>query len=96
MNADKELDVRGLNCPMPILLTRRALDGMADDQVLRITATDPAALKDFQAFSRKTGNVLLQSEQSGAEYRFYIRKKAQSCEAESGGCANAAPAPQCG
>ncbi len=96
MNIDKELDVRGMNCPMPILLTRRALDGMAEDQVLQVTASDPAAPKDFQAFSRKTGNLLLQSEQSGGEYRFYIRKKIQACGVESGGCATAAPAPRCG
>ncbi len=93
MNIDKELDVRGMNCPMPILLTRRALDGMAEDQVLKVTATDPASPKDFQAFSRKTGNVLLESVQGDGEYRFIIRKKAQECGAEGGVC-EAAPAAQ--
>jgi tRNA 2-thiouridine synthesizing protein A len=100
MHIDNELDVRGQKCPMPILLTRRALDGMAEEQVLKVTATDPAAPKDFQAFARKTGNVLLESEESGGEYRFFIRKKAQAAGAEAPGtetaaCSATAAGPQC-
>ncbi len=105
MNIDKELDVRGQKCPMPILLTRRALDGMAEDQVLQVTATDPAAPKDFQAFARKTGNVLLGSEQGGGEYRFFIRKKAhipseetpvaETPSAEAGTCGTSPAGPRC-
>ncbi|HEY5993997.1 MAG TPA: sulfurtransferase TusA family protein [Gallionellaceae bacterium] len=86
MNTDKELDVRGQKCPMPILLTRRALDGMDEGKVLKVTATDHAAPKDFAAFARKTGNVLLESAQSGGEYLFYIRKQAPACSEEIAGC----------
>ena len=56
MNADKELDARGLNCPLPILRTKKSLGEMTVGQVLKITATDPGAVKDMAAFSKQTGN----------------------------------------
>ena len=62
MHFDKELDARGLNCPLPILRTKKSLNDMTSGQVLRVLATDPGAVKDFQAFSRQTGNELLSSE----------------------------------
>ena len=55
MNFDKELDARGLNCPLPILRTKKALTDMQSGQVLKILATDPGSVKDFQTFSRQTG-----------------------------------------
>ena len=59
MNFDKEVDARGLNCPLPILRTKKALTDMLSGQVLRIIATDPGSVKDFQAFARQTGNPLV-------------------------------------
>ena len=57
--ADKEIDTRGLNCPLPILKAKKALADMDSGQVLKVRATDPGSLRDFQAFSRQTGNALL-------------------------------------
>lgn len=75
-NFDKELDARGLNCPLPILRTKKALNDMTAGQTLRIVATDPGAIKDFQAFAKQTGNELLESSEGGGEFTFLIRKKA--------------------
>lgn len=79
MNFDKELDARGLKCPLPILRTKKALVELHSGQVLRILATDPGAVQDFAAFSRQTGNELLgsreQSGEQGAEFEFFMRRK---------------------
>ena len=75
MNFDKELDARGLNCPLPILRAKKSLVDMSAGQVLKIVTTDPGAVKDFQAFSKQTGNDLLSSAQAGAEYMFFMKKK---------------------
>lgn len=72
--ADQELDARGLNCPLPILRAKKALGGMAKGQTLRIVATDPGSVKDFQAFAKQTGNQLLESSEAGGEYRFLLKK----------------------
>ena len=72
---DRELDARGLNCPLPILRTKKSLNDMASGQVLKIVATDPGSVRDFQAFPRQTGNQLLLSNESGGEYLFMMRKK---------------------
>lgn len=72
---DKELDARGLNCPLPILRAKKALGELASGQVLRIVATDPGSVKDFEAFTKQTGNELLSSSDSGKEFSFLIRKK---------------------
>jgi tRNA 2-thiouridine synthesizing protein A len=72
---DRELDARGLNCPLPILRTKKSLNDMTTGQVLKIVATDPGSVRDFQAFSRQTGNQLLLSNESGGEYLFLMRKK---------------------
>lgn len=74
--ADKELDARGLNCPLPILRTKKALNEMSGGQTLRVIATDPGAVKDFQAFAKQTGNDLLESGEANGEYTFLIKKKA--------------------
>jgi tRNA 2-thiouridine synthesizing protein A len=75
MQADKELDARGLNCPLPILRTKKALNEMVSGQILKIVATDPGAVKDFQAFSKQTGNELLASDSANKEFTFFIKKK---------------------
>ena len=72
---DKELDARGMNCPLPILRTRKMLNEMDSGQVLRIVATDPGSVKDMESFARQTGNPLVSQAQQGAEYVFYMRKK---------------------
>ena len=73
-NFDMELDARGLNCPLPILRARKSINSMAAGQVLRIIATDPGSVKDFEAFCKQTGNELLDTAQDGTEYQFNIRK----------------------
>ncbi|HSF22471.1 MAG TPA: sulfurtransferase TusA family protein [Burkholderiales bacterium] len=75
MEFDKELDARGLNCPLPILRTKKALTDMASGQVLKVLATDPGSVKDFAAFSKQTGNSLLASEKADAEFIFFMKKK---------------------
>jgi tRNA 2-thiouridine synthesizing protein A len=72
---DKELDARGLNCPLPILRTKKSLTDMSSGQVLRVLATDPGAVRDFQAFSKQTGHELLCSETSANEFIFFMKKK---------------------
>ena len=74
MDFDKELDARGLNCPLPILRTKKALNEMQSGQVLKILATDPGSVKDFQAFCRQTGNELL-AHSEGAEFTFFMKKR---------------------
>ncbi len=71
---DKVLDARGLNCPLPILRTKKALGEMGSGQVLKIVATDPGAVKDFEAFSKQTKNPLLDQAESGGEFVFFIQK----------------------
>jgi tRNA 2-thiouridine synthesizing protein A len=75
MDFDKDLDARGLNCPLPILRTKKALSDMQSGQVLRVLATDPGAVKDFQAFARQTGNELVTHFEEAAEYTFFMRKR---------------------
>lgn len=72
--ADHDLDVRGLNCPLPILKTKKALNTMASGQTLRILATDPAAPLDFKAFVSQTGHQLLEFNEADGVYRFTIQK----------------------
>ena len=75
MDFDKELDARGLNCPLPILRTKKSLNDMVSGQVLRVLATDPGSVKDFQAFSKQTGNELLLAETATSEFVFFMKKK---------------------
>ncbi len=71
----KELDARGMNCPLPILRARKALNDMASGEVLRIVATDPGSVKDFEAFCKQTGNALLSQSATDKEFTFFMRKK---------------------
>ena len=75
MNFDKDLDARGLSCPLPILKTKKSLADMTCGQVLRISATDHGSMKDMQAFARQTGNQLLEQSESKQEFTFYMRRK---------------------
>lgn len=75
MDFDKELDARGLNCPLPILRAKKTLNELASGQVLKITSTDPGSVKDFAAFAKQTGNELLSSTEAGNEYTFFMKKK---------------------
>jgi tRNA 2-thiouridine synthesizing protein A len=75
MDFDKELDARGLNCPLPILRAKKTLNELSSGQVLKITSTDPGSVKDFAAFAKQTGNELLSSSEAGNEYTFFMKKK---------------------
>ncbi|MCG6954134.1 MAG: sulfurtransferase TusA family protein [Betaproteobacteria bacterium] len=75
MQFDKELDARGLNCPLPILRAKKSLTDMQTGQVLKIVATDPGSVKDFEAFAKQTGNQLLSSSEENKEYTFYMKRK---------------------
>jgi len=74
--ASQVLDVKGLNCPLPILRAKKALKDMPAGATLQVVATDPGAVKDFEAFCRTTGNVLLESTVEGKVYRFVIQRAA--------------------
>ncbi len=74
MNFDKELDARGLNCPLPILSTKKFLSELTSGQILKVIATDPGSVKDMQAFAKQTGNELLSSAESAGEFVFMLRK----------------------
>ncbi|HET9670164.1 MAG TPA: sulfurtransferase TusA family protein [Casimicrobiaceae bacterium] len=75
MDFDHDLDARGLSCPLPILKTKKALAGMASGQVLRVVATDPGSVRDFESFSRQTGNALLSQSAVNQEFTFFMRKR---------------------
>jgi tRNA 2-thiouridine synthesizing protein A len=72
--ADAVLDTKGLNCPLPILKAKKALQGLQLGQVLEILATDPGSVADFQAFCRQTGNELMESSQDENVYKFLIKR----------------------
>ena len=75
MQASKELDTRGLNCPLPILKAKKALADMASGDLLRIVATDPGSMRDFQAFARQTGNELVEQVVQGDEFVHLLRRR---------------------
>lgn len=72
---DRELDARGLNCPLPILRTKKALNDMSHGQVLKVVATDPGSVRDFQAFCKQTGNQLVFASEGDGEFVFVLQKK---------------------
>jgi tRNA 2-thiouridine synthesizing protein A len=74
MNFDKELDARGLGCPLPIIKSKKLLNDMTPGQILRVVATDPGSVADMQAFTEQTRNPLLSSEVQNKEYVFFIKK----------------------
>lgn len=75
MNIDKELDTRGLNCPLPILKAKKALAEMESGQLLRVVATDPGSMRDFQAFARQTGNELVEQSQTGDDIVHVLKRR---------------------
>jgi TusA-related sulfurtransferase len=75
MDAQKELDARGLNCPLPILKAKKALATMGSGEVLKIVATDPGSMRDFQAFARQTGNELVEQHTENDEFIHYLRRR---------------------
>ena len=75
MDTPKELDTRGLNCPLPILKAKKALADMTSGQLLRVVSTDPGSTRDFQAFARQTGNELVEQSASGAEFIHLLRRR---------------------
>ena len=75
MNHDKEIDTRGLNCPLPILRAKKALTELTSGQILKITATDPGSVRDFAAFAKQTGHALLESGEANKEFFYFLKKK---------------------
>ncbi|MCB1977934.1 MAG: sulfurtransferase TusA family protein [Giesbergeria sp.] len=75
MNIDKEIDTRGLNCPLPILKAKKALADMDSGQVLKVVATDIGSVRDFQAFAKQTSNELVGQETVGDEYIHLLRRR---------------------
>ncbi|MDG5978346.1 SirA-like protein [Hydrogenophaga taeniospiralis CCUG 15921] len=75
MHADKELDARGLNCPLPILKAKKALADMHSGQVLRVISTDAGSVRDFQAFAKQTGNELLEQQTVGSDHFTLIKRR---------------------
>jgi tRNA 2-thiouridine synthesizing protein A len=73
--ADTTLDTRGLKCPLPVLRARKAMQGVASGEVLRVLATDPGTIRDFQAFCEATGHELVEHSEQDSEFTFRIRKK---------------------
>jgi TusA-related sulfurtransferase len=75
MDFQKELDTRGLNCPLPILKAKKALADMHSGEVLKVVATDPGSMRDFQAFARQTGNELVEQSAANDEFVHYLRRR---------------------
>jgi TusA-related sulfurtransferase len=75
MQISKEVDARGLNCPLPILKAKKALADMASGELLKVVATDAGSVSDFQAFSKQTGNELVEQQTVGADYIHVLRRR---------------------
>ncbi len=75
MDIHKEIDTRGLNCPLPILKAKKALADMSSGQLLKVLATDSGSLRDFQAFAKQTGNELVEQKTVGEEYIHVLRRR---------------------
>ena len=75
MHIDKEIDTRGLNCPLPILKAKKALADLQSGQVLKVLATDAGSVRDFQAFAKQTGNELIEQQTVGAEFVHIMRRR---------------------
>jgi TusA-related sulfurtransferase len=75
MDVQREIDTRGLNCPLPILKAKKALADMASGELLKVVATDPGSMRDFQAFARQTGNELVAQQTAGEEFIHVLRRR---------------------
>jgi len=71
----QELDCRGMNCPLPVLKTKKTIDGMASGDVLKMISTDPGSANDMVAWAKRTGNEIVKTEEAGGEFVFYVKKK---------------------
>lgn len=71
---DQELDCRGLNCPLPILKTKKHVDAMETGQVLKMESTDPGSISDMNAWTKRTGHELISHIEDGGIYTFYVKK----------------------
>lgn len=72
---DREVDARGLNCPLPILKAKKALAELVSGQVLKVLSTDPGSLRDFQAFARQTGNEMLGQSEADRVWTFFLKRR---------------------
>ena len=75
MTPTKEIDTRGLNCPLPILKAKKALSELRSGDVLKVLATDPGSVRDFQAFARQTGNELVEQSNADGDFVHYLRRR---------------------
>jgi tRNA 2-thiouridine synthesizing protein A len=75
MNFQKEIDTRGMFCPLPILKAKKAMAEMLSGEVLKVVATDPSSMRDFQAFAHQTGNALVAQEAAQGEFVHYLRRR---------------------
>ncbi len=75
MNADRELDTRGLNCPLPILKAKKALSEMASGQTIKVISTDSGSVRDFMAFAKQTGNELLEQTTEGKDFIHVLKRR---------------------
>ena len=75
MNTDKEIDTSGLNCPLPILKAKKALNELHSGQTLKVIATDPGSWRDFEAFAKQTGNTLVSQEKTAANFVYVLQRR---------------------
>jgi tRNA 2-thiouridine synthesizing protein A len=75
MEANKVLDTKGMNCPMPVIKTKKALEGMNPGEILKVEATDKGSKSDISAFANRTGNELLETKEEGGTFIFFLKKK---------------------
>ena len=75
VEVDRELDTRGLNCPLPILKAKKSLNDMQSGELLRVVSTDPGSMRDFQAFARQTGNALVDQQAVGSDFIHVLRRR---------------------
>lgn len=74
-NFNQELDCKGMNCPMPVIKTKKAIDALESGEVLKLLTTDPGSSKDMEGWAKQTGNTILSAEENSGEFVFYIEKK---------------------
>ncbi len=75
MEVNRELDTRGLNCPLPILKAKKALAEMVSGELLRVVSTDAGSVRDFQAFARQTGNDLMEQTTAGNDFSHVLKRR---------------------
>ena len=75
MEVDREIDTRGLHCPLPILKAKKSLNDMASGQLLKVVSTDPGSIRDFQAFARQTGNALMDQQTVGSDFNHVLKRR---------------------